>query len=65
MKRKVYSLLVAVLFSVIAVLHALRIARGWEAVLGDAIIPMWASWIAVLVAGYLAKIGWRLFKKGK
>ncbi|MEK7151701.1 MAG: hypothetical protein AAB784_03255 [Patescibacteria group bacterium] len=63
MKHKVYSLVVAALFSIIAILHALRIARGWEAAIGDVTIPMWASWIAVFVAGFLAKIGWNLAKK--
>ena len=45
------------IFLVIAVLHLLRSLFGWEAVIGGLVIPFWASWLAVLVAGFLAYTG--------
>ncbi len=42
------------IFSIITVLHLTRIIYGWSAVVGGWQVPLWVSWIAVLVAGYLA-----------
>jgi hypothetical protein len=37
-----------------AVLHALRLLLGWEAVIGGWSVPTWFSWVALALAGYLA-----------
>ena len=62
MTHKTYTLTTAVLFLVIAVLHALRLAYGWTAVLGGWTVPAWLSLVALVVAAYLA---WQGFKLGK
>jgi hypothetical protein len=41
-------------FSLVAVLHALRLLLGWEAVIGGWIVPFWLSGLALAAAGYLA-----------
>jgi hypothetical protein len=46
--------LVGVAFFVVATLHLLRIAFGWNLVLGAAVVPLWLSWIGVIVPGYLS-----------
>ena len=49
--------MVGILFLIIAVLHALRLLYGWPAVIGTFVVPMWASWVAVVVAGTLSYHG--------
>ena len=57
MKRKTYLLVASFVFAILAIAHALRIAFGWEVELDGALIPMWPSWVAVALAGYLALRG--------
>ena len=63
MSQKTFLLTVAAFFSLIGLLHLLRLVFGWEAIIGGLIVPMWASWVAILVAGYLAYEGLRLGKR--
>lgn len=63
MNQKNFSLTAGVLFLIIAFLHLLRIALGWHAVIGGVVIPLWASWLALFVAGYLAYQGINLGKE--
>lgn len=62
MKQKTFSGAVAVIFVAIALLHALRIVAGWEAALGGWMVPVWLSYVAVVVGVYLGYHGWRLHK---
>lgn len=62
MSSKSFYSITGTVFLVIAVGHLLRILNGWEAVIGSFTIPVWASWIAVILAGYLSYQG--LKKKG-
>jgi hypothetical protein len=48
---KSYSRVAAVIFSVIALLQLFRALAGWEITLNGAAIPLWASWLAAVVAG--------------
>ncbi len=63
MSDRMFSAAAAVIFLLIAVLHALRIVFGMEAVLEGWALPMWVSWMAALIAPYLASQGFRLSKK--
>lgn len=63
MSQKAFSLTTGVVFLLIAVGHLLRLIFGWEAVIAGGGVPMWASWIAFVVAGYLAYEGLRLSRK--
>ena len=60
MQQKSYLFLVSLLFLVISLIHLMRIAYGWEAVIGGVSIPLWPSYVAVAISGYLASIGFRL-----
>ncbi|WP_274629255.1 hypothetical protein [Arvimicrobium flavum] len=53
-----YSLLAAVIFSVVAVLQIVRAARGLPVTVGQTSIPIWASWLACGVALILAWLGY-------
>lgn len=57
MSQKNFSLVVGVIFLIIAVLHALRLLNGWHAEIGTIVIPFWVSVVTLGVSGYLAYKG--------
>ena len=63
MSRRAYLLTTAVIFSLIALLHLVRIVFGWSAVIGDWSVPMWLSWVGIIVAGALAYFGFSLARQ--
>jgi hypothetical protein len=52
-----FSLLAALIFAVVAALQLARAVSGLPVTIGTASLPLWASWIAVLVAAGLAWLG--------
>lgn len=52
-----FSHLAAVIFAIIALLQLLRAIWGFEIAVAGEIIPLWPSWIAAFVAGFLAYLG--------
>ena len=60
MQQAAYNTITAVLFLVVALLHLLRIIFGWPTQIGDASVPIWASWLALVVTAALAYFGFRL-----
>jgi hypothetical protein len=58
--QRSYNAITAALFLIVAVLHLLRIVFGWTAEIGGLAIPMWVSWLGLIVAGALAYSGFRL-----
>ena len=57
MSQKSYYSVTGIIFLIIALLHLLRIFNSWSAEIGTVTMPMWASWVAVLLAGCLAYHG--------
>ncbi len=57
MTAKSYSLLAAVIFTIIAILQLARATMAWEVTVGTTVMPVWPSWIAFVVAGTLALVG--------
>jgi len=62
--RKTYYQVTSLVFLIVAVLHAMRILYSWDAVIAGVTVPLWASWAAVLIAGYLSYRGftWKQLK---
>ena len=60
MTQRTYSLVTSVLFFLIAILHALRLLRGWQVTIGAVVVPLWVSWIGLVITVYLAYQGFRL-----
>src|SRR5215475_15756360 len=60
MDAKTFSLVAGVIFAVVALFHLVRIFMEWTVIIGDWSIPLWVSWIALVVAGGLALLGLRL-----
>ena len=55
-------MIAAVIFGLIALLHLLRAIFSWPASIGTFNVPAWLSYIAVVVAGYLA---WHMYSASK
>jgi len=60
MNIKTFSLVAGVVFGVVAVIQILRIVMGWDVMIGGWAVPIWFSWIAAPVAGFLSFTGLRL-----
>jgi len=63
MSQKTFLFMTGAIFTAIAVVHLLRLLFGWEAIVGSWTVPRWISWVALVVAGYLACEAIRLGKK--
>ena len=63
MTTRLFSLITATLFSLIALLRVLRLLRGWQVTIGDVVVPLWISWIGLAVATYLAYQGFKLSRR--
>lgn len=60
MNQKYFSTITLVIFSLIALLHALRLVYGWNAVIGGFEVPTWLSSLAIVLAAYLAYSAFKL-----
>jgi hypothetical protein len=56
---KPFTITAVVVLSLIALLQLLRFILKWEVTLNGAIVPVWLSGIAFVVAGGLAVMVWR------
>jgi hypothetical protein len=63
MNQKTFSLVVGLIFLLIAVIHILRLVFKWEAVLNGWVVPMWVSALALLITAYLAFEGLKLSRR--
>ena len=57
MNASSYARLAGAIFAVIALLQLARAVAGWPVTIGGVTMPIWPSWIAVVVAGALAWLG--------
>jgi len=62
MTVRTYTLTSSVIFLLVAVLHLLRLVLQENVMIGRWHVPMWASIVALVVAGFLSFAGFRLFK---
>ena len=63
MRQKTFSLVVGLIFLLIAVMHVLRLALKWEVVLNGWSVPMWVSVVALPIAAYLAFEGLKFSRR--
>ncbi|MEK9178200.1 MAG: hypothetical protein AAB801_00290 [Patescibacteria group bacterium] len=57
MSSQTYYRVSGIIFGVVAFFHLLRLVLGWSVNIGPYNIPMWASYLGVVVAGYLSYLG--------
>ena len=60
MRIKVFSTICGMIFVIIAVMHILRLSFSWEISIGGFTVPMWISYGAVAIFGYLGYAAFRL-----
>ena len=60
MTEKMFATSAAVIFTLVALLHLLRLVMGWSVVIDSWTVPMWVSWVGLVVAGGLSYYGARL-----
>ena len=56
---KPFTTIAVALFTLIAVVHLLRLFAGWQVIVVGFAIPVWWSAIGLVVAGALALMVWR------
>jgi hypothetical protein len=65
MRQKTFSLVVGLIFLLIAFMHVLRLVLKWQAVLNGWSVPMWVSAIAIVISAYLSFEGLKLGRRKK
>jgi hypothetical protein len=56
---KPFSTIAAVVFALVALAHLLRLIYNWQVVFNGWNVPMWLSWVGLIVAGALSALVWR------
>ena len=56
---KPFTTIAVAVFTIVAVVHLLRLLAGWEVVVTGFVIPVWWSGIGLVIAGGLALMLWR------
>jgi hypothetical protein len=64
MSAENYSRLAGLIFAIVAALQITRALSGWPVTVGTISIPLWASWIACVVAAVLAWLGYDASRRG-
>jgi hypothetical protein len=49
-----YAAASALIFAIVAIVHLIRILRGWAVHIGPYAVPMSLSWIGLMIAALLA-----------
>jgi hypothetical protein len=60
---KPFTTLAVMVFSVVALVHLLRLLFHWQVALNGAILPQWASIVGFIIAAGLAIMVWKEMKK--
>jgi hypothetical protein len=58
-----FAFLAVLIFTIVALVHLLRLVLGWEVTIGSVAVPMWASGLGLVIAGGLAVMLWRESRK--
>lgn len=53
MGNRPYTVIAGIILLVVAAAHLLRIVDGWQVTIGDSFVPMWVSYLGVVVAGFI------------
>ena len=61
-RSKPFTWIVAALFALGAIVHIIRLIKPFQIVIGSHSVPMWASYIAIVVAAFLS---WMLCREAR
>ena len=56
---KPFTAIAVAVFTLMAVIHVIRLIVGWEVIVAGFVIPVWWSALGMVVAGGLALMVWR------
>ena len=63
MKQQTYSMIIGIIFLIVAILHLVRVLYSWQLLVNNSFsVPLWISWIGFIVAGILAYFGFKFSK---
>ena len=65
MSQKILNWVVAIVFSIIALIHLVRSILGWDVVVGGVSIPVGLSVVAFLLSVFIAYSAFKLIGKDK
>ena len=54
-----YAIISASIFAIVAIVHLVRLIRGWKVQIGPRSIPMAASWVGLIISALLALWGFQ------
>ena len=63
MNSRNYFFAVCLVTGLIFLVHLIRILSKWNAQVESFVVPMWFSWIALIVMGYLSYDSFRHWRK--
>jgi hypothetical protein len=64
MSKNTFCLVAALIFALVALLHLLRLYLGWPVLIGGWSVPMWVSWLGLVVTAALSVAGLSLVARG-
>ena len=56
---KPFTTIAVAVFTLMAIVHLLRLFAGWEVVVTGFVVPVWWSGVGLVIAGGLALMVWR------
>jgi len=56
--KKPFTTIAVGIFALVALVHVLRLVWGWEVTFQGGVVPLWVSWLGIIVAGGLAFMVW-------
>jgi len=60
MNQKSFARVAGMIFTLVAVLHLVRILLRWDAVIGGWDVPLWLSWVALALSSFLGYTAFKL-----
>jgi hypothetical protein len=63
MNTKAYVIVSSSIFTLIALMHLIRLLQGWSLQVGSLGVPFWISVLAVLVGAIVAAWGFMLVRR--
>ncbi|KQW58629.1 MULTISPECIES: hypothetical protein [unclassified Ensifer] len=62
MTEKTFLTIAAAIFGIVAMVHLVRILIGFSVVIDGWTVPMWVSWVGLIVSGGLSYYGAKFAK---
>ena len=63
MSSKTFSLVAGIIFSLVAICHLLRLVFGWPMIIAGWTVPLWLSFVGLIISGFLGYQGIKLSKQ--